>query len=188
MTSKALKTRQLLQSSTSVLFSKMSGLSFNRHSPDELRFEPILPRLTGSGKPIAPASRVDGVAGRQMSCRAPKNVVFPVIEAHLSRRFDQTRDTKRATPSMRPVVAEVRRSSARCPRTGLAEWRPPPSGRRHNGRDDDLRADFDQLFLERRQRPFLDRLRRRQRAQEITEVVGERMKLKTRGVGGERPA
>src|SRR5262249_7235597 len=38
-----------------------------------------------------------------------------------------------------------------------------------------LRADLDQLVLQTRQRPVLDRLRRRQRAQEIAEVVGERM-------------
>src|SRR5262249_26575236 len=41
----------------------------------------------------------------------------------------------------------------------------------------DFRADLDQLVLQTRQRPVLDRLRRRQRAQEIAEVVGERMKL-----------
>src|SRR5262245_4836145 len=38
----------------------------------------------------------------------------------------------------------------------------------------DFRADLDQLVLQTRQRPVLDRLRRRQRAQEIAEVVGER--------------
>jgi hypothetical protein len=52
----------------------------------------------------------------------------------------------------------------------------------------DLRANPDQLFLERRHRPVLDRLRRRQRAQEVAEVVGEGVKLKARGVGGKRPA
>jgi hypothetical protein len=45
---------------------------------------------------------------------------------------------------------------------------------------DDLRADLDQLFLERREGPFLDRLQRRQRAQKVAKVVGERMKLKAR--------
>jgi len=39
-----------------------------------------------------------------------------------------------------------------------------------------------------RQRPVLDRLRRRQRAQEMAEVVGERMKLEPHRVGGERSA
>src|SRR5256884_5220907 len=53
---------------------------------------------------------------------------------------------------------------------------------------DDLRADLDQLFLQTRQRPILDRLRRRQRAQEIAEIVGERMKLEPHRVGGERSA
>ena len=41
----------------------------------------------------------------------------------------------------------------------------------------DLRADLDQLFLRARQRPVLDRLRGRQRAQEIAEIIGERVKL-----------
>src|SRR5499426_690948 len=51
-----------------------------------------------------------------------------------------------------------------------------------------LRADLDQLVLQGRQRPVLDRLRRRQRAQEIAEVVGERMKLEPHRIGGERSA
>src|SRR5262250_3445982 len=51
-----------------------------------------------------------------------------------------------------------------------------------------LRADLDQLVLQTRQRPVLDRLRRRQRAQEIAEVVGEGMKLEPHRVGGERSA
>jgi hypothetical protein len=36
------------------------------------------------------------------------------------------------------------------------------------------------------QRPIPDRLRRRQRAQKLAEIVGERMKLETNRVGGER--
>jgi hypothetical protein len=42
---------------------------------------------------------------------------------------------------------------------------------------DDLRADLHQPFLQARQRPILDRFGRRQRAQEIAEIIGERMKL-----------
>jgi len=38
---------------------------------------------------------------------------------------------------------------------------------------DDLRADLDQLLLQARQRPVLDRLGRRQRAEEVAEIVGE---------------
>ena len=52
----------------------------------------------------------------------------------------------------------------------------------------DLRADLDQLLLQARQRPVLDRLRCCERAQEIAEIVGERMKLKPDGVRSERPA
>ena len=55
-------------------------------------------------------------------------------------------------------------------------WRPRPSGRRHSGRGSaavahDLRADLDQLLLQTRQRPVLDRLRRRQRAQRFLKDV-----------------
>jgi hypothetical protein len=50
---------------------------------------------------------------------------------------------------------------------------------------DNLRADLDQLFLEARQRPIFDRLGRRQRSQEVAEIVGEGMKLKANSVGGE---
>ncbi len=41
----------------------------------------------------------------------------------------------------------------------------------------DFRADLDQLLPERRQRPVLNRLRQRQGAQEVAEVIGERMEL-----------
>jgi hypothetical protein len=53
---------------------------------------------------------------------------------------------------------------------------------------DDLRADLDQLLFQAGQRPVLDRLGRRQRAQEVADIVGERVKLKPDGIGGERPA
>ena len=52
----------------------------------------------------------------------------------------------------------------------------------------DLRANLDQPFLESRQRPVFDRLRRRQRAQEIPEIVSQRMKLEANSVGGEGTA
>ena len=42
---------------------------------------------------------------------------------------------------------------------------------------DDLCANLDQLFLQACQRQILERLRRRQRAQKVAEIVGERMKL-----------
>jgi len=52
----------------------------------------------------------------------------------------------------------------------------------------ELRADLDQLFLQARQRPVFDRFRRRQRAQEVAEIVSQRMKLEANGVGGETAA
>ncbi len=42
----------------------------------------------------------------------------------------------------------------------------------------DLRADLDELLPECRQRPVLDILRQRQCAQEVAEIISERMKLK----------
>ena len=48
----------------------------------------------------------------------------------------------------------------------------------------DLRADLDQFLLQTGQRSLLDWLGRRQRAQEITEIVSERMKLEANRVGG----
>jgi len=53
---------------------------------------------------------------------------------------------------------------------------------------DDLGTNLDQLLLEAGQRPVLDRLGCRQGAQEIAEVVGERMKLKPYGIGREQLA
>ena len=53
---------------------------------------------------------------------------------------------------------------------------------------DDLRADLDQFLLERRHRPVFDRLGRRQRAQEVAEIVSERVKLETDSIGGEGTA
>ena len=50
---------------------------------------------------------------------------------------------------------------------------------------DDLGADLDQLLSQAGQRPRLRRLRHRQRAHEVAEVVGERMELEADGVGGE---
>jgi len=52
----------------------------------------------------------------------------------------------------------------------------------------DLRADLDQLLLERRQRPILHWLGRRQRAKEVAEIVGEGVKLKAHGVRGKGTA
>ena len=52
---------------------------------------------------------------------------------------------------------------------------------------DDLRANLDEFFPKSRHRPVFDRLGRRQRAQEIAEIIGERVKLEADGVAAERP-
>jgi hypothetical protein len=50
---------------------------------------------------------------------------------------------------------------------------------------DNLRADLDRLLFQAREQPVFDRLRRRQCAREIAEIVGQRVKLKANGVGSE---
>ena len=97
-----------------------------------------------------------------------------------------------------PAARSCRRGIRRRPQFGdqpqdLGEQHPRHGDLGHLEGDiaavaDDLRADLDQLLLQAGQRPVLDRLGRRQRAQEVAEIVGERMKLKPHGVGGERPA
>jgi hypothetical protein len=52
----------------------------------------------------------------------------------------------------------------------------------------ELIADQRDAGLQARQRPVLDRFGRRQRAQEVAEIVRERMKLEPHRVSGERPA
>jgi hypothetical protein len=52
----------------------------------------------------------------------------------------------------------------------------------------DLRANLDQLLLEARQRPVFDRLGRRERAEEVAEIVGKRVKLNADSVRGEGAA
>ena len=52
----------------------------------------------------------------------------------------------------------------------------------------DLGTNLDQLLLQAGQRPVTDRLGCGQGAQEAAEIVGERVKLKADGVGGERAA
>jgi hypothetical protein len=49
----------------------------------------------------------------------------------------------------------------------------------------DLRADLDQLLFEARQRPILYGFRRRQRAEKIAKILGECIKPRSDGVGGE---
>ena len=97
-----------------------------------------------------------------------------------------TRD--RFTPAMDQVLGATRRSSA-----GFREQVPWDGNLGHLEGDiasvaDDFRADLDQFFLEACQRPVFDGLGRRQRAQKVAEIVGERVKLETGRVGGERAA
>jgi len=74
-------------------------------------------------------------------------------------------------------------------RIDVSEWRPQPSRARHSARGSrPWRANLDKFLLEARQRPVFDRFGRGERAQEVAEIVGERVKLKADGVGGERAA
>jgi len=51
-----------------------------------------------------------------------------------------------------------------------------------------LRADLDQALAQAGQGPVRDLRRQRQRAQEVAEVVGQRLQLPPDFFGGERPA
>ena len=53
---------------------------------------------------------------------------------------------------------------------------------------DDLGADLDQLLSKRRQRPMFHRLGQGERAQEVGEVLGERVQLKPDGIVPEAAA
>ena len=53
---------------------------------------------------------------------------------------------------------------------------------------DHLGTDLDQFLPQRGQRPMLDLLRQCQRPHEVGEIVGQGMKLKPDGVGGEGAA
>jgi hypothetical protein len=86
------------------------------------------------------------------------------------------------------AAAVVRRSAAKSPGTFVSGRQPRPFGMRHSGVADDLRSDFDQLLVQARQRPILDRLGCRRRAEKVAKVIGERMKLERHGIGRERPA
>jgi len=74
------------------------------------------------------------------------------------------------------AVVGVQLSAAKCPGTFAG------------GRQHDLRADLDQILLQARQRPVLDRLGLRQRAHEAAENAGERVKLEPDGFDRERSA
>ena len=47
---------------------------------------------------------------------------------------------------------------------------------------------YDDLRARARQRPILDRLWRPERAEEVAEIVGQRVELETHGIGSERTA
>jgi hypothetical protein len=82
---------------------------------------------------------------------------------------------ERLTRALVVAAAVVRRSVAKSPGTFAVGWRPPPSESDVASVAYDLRTNLDQLLLQARQRPVLDRLGRRQYPQKISEIVGECM-------------
>jgi hypothetical protein len=74
------------------------------------------------------------------------------------------------SPTLGRAAVEVRRSFVGCRRIDLWEWRLSHVESDIAPVAHDLRADLDQLLLEARQRPILDRLGRRERAQKIAEI------------------
>src|SRR5208337_1905072 len=114
---------------------------------------------------------------------------FSFIEAQLSCPTARTHDPQ--PPYVVDATGEVRNLNDHSVILGERVLRNRDLG--HLERDsarvgDDLRADLDQLFLERRQRSALDRFGRGQREQKTIEVAGERVKLEANGVGGEGAA
>lgn len=116
-------------------------------------------------------------------------MVFFFIETHLSRRFRLdsrhpnalSRRRERWRPQFRDHAQDIGEEIF-----GNGHLRHLEGG--VAGMAHDLRADLDQLLPQRRHRPVADRLRRRQRAQEVAEIVGQRVKLKANRVGGEGAA
>ena len=102
-----------------------------------------------------------------LTWRRGPDLVFPGIWAQSSRRLSRMHDHRashagaggcgRSSAIIRKISWNICRGMATS-----AVWKAT------------LRADLDQLLLRARQRPVLDRLGRRQRAQEIAEIVGER--------------
>jgi hypothetical protein len=120
--------------------------------------------------------------------RAAKSAKFFVIETYLSCQFQRTRD--KPTPHAVDTTSG-RNSAISRKKQDVGEERLRNGDLRHLEGDvaavaDDLRAGLDQLLLEAGQRPIFDRLGRRQRAQEVAEILSERVKLESDGVGGER--
>ena len=110
----------------------------------------------------------DRLPGGPMRLRGLNGMVLFVIETHLSRRFRS--DTRH--PNAPSGRCDLWRPQFRDHAQDVGEEISWNGHLRHlegyvTGVADDLRANLDQLFAQRRHRPVLDRLRRRQRAQEV---------------------
>jgi len=85
------------------------------------------------------------------------------------------------------TAAEAPRSAAESPGIFAFDWRPRPSCN-EAAVADNFHAHLDQLLFQARQQLILDRFSRRQRAQDVPEIIAQRMKLEPHSVGCERPA
>src|ERR1700730_15768333 len=105
--------------------------------------------------------------------RAPKHVAFSVIATHLSHRLAS--NARQSNTSRWRWIG--RWTQFRDQPQDVAEQMPGDGDLGHLKRDvttvaHNLRTNLDQPLLQDRHRPVFDRLRRRQRAQEITEMAG----------------
>ena len=141
--------------------------SMGHHQPPE-------PRAAVAGRPKPAFGWRSAVLGSRM--RAP-------------RLSDGSRSSLRLLmPGTAANVAAGRRCDAGSWRTGPPALPPRPAGTPAIGRGAQSGADLDQFFAERRQRPLFDLFRQSQRAQEVRDVVGERVKLEAHCVVPEGPA
>ncbi len=131
-----------------------------------------LPLLAANAKTAASPRVADALLRVSALGGAPKSDESSVIKTHLCRGFAR----ERVTPNALRCRSARRRSQFGDQPQDVGEEVSRDRDLGHLERDiaavaDDLRADLDQLLSEDRQRPVLDRLGRRQRAQEIPDIV-----------------
>src|SRR2546430_1204021 len=157
----------------------------SRHPPDDGLVGPRLP-LSADASSSARGSRAPKPV--TLARRAPKCGFCCHPDAPLLWFLVGRKTSKRFTSIRLPAAAAVPRSAAGCRQTVFAGCDLGHLECDVAAMADDLRANFDELLFQGRQRPVLDRVRRRQGSQEVAEIVSKRMKLKANHVGGERAA
>ncbi len=124
---------------------------------------------------------------RDLGIVRPPERAFPIIETHLSpylifrTAFPHPSCWRGRRPQLGDQPQDIDEQFPR--HRDLSHLEGDVTAMAHN-----LRADLDEFLAQARQRPWLSGLGHRQRPHEVAEVVGERVKLKADGVGGEGTA